>query len=82
MGATPWLHSRTKRGFDVAVATVGLVLVSPLLVLTALLVRLRLGSPPDPHALEPRQEQWEDFVALEFSGFAQSILLGSLDEPS
>ena len=45
MGGTRWLSSRTKRGFDVVAATVALVLVSPVIVVTALAVRLRLGAP-------------------------------------
>ena len=34
-----------KRGIDVAVAAVGLIVLSPLLVVLAVLVRLRMGSP-------------------------------------
>ena len=43
---------------------------------------LRLGAPADPHAVELNQGNWEDFVALEFCGYTQSVLLGSLDDPS
>ena len=40
---------------------------------------LRLGSPADPHALEITKSNWDDFVALEFTGYVQSVLLGSLN---
>lgn len=43
---------------------------------------LRLGAPADPHAVELNQGNWEDFVALEFCGYTQSVLLGSLGDPS
>lgn len=43
---------------------------------------LRLGSPADPHGLELTRENWKDFMALEFCGFAQSVMLRGLDEPS
>jgi lipopolysaccharide/colanic/teichoic acid biosynthesis glycosyltransferase len=45
MSGSRWLSSPLKRGFDVAVAGVGLVLVSPLLAAVAIAVRVRLGSP-------------------------------------
>jgi lipopolysaccharide/colanic/teichoic acid biosynthesis glycosyltransferase len=45
MGGTPWLHSRIKRAFDVVAAGGALLVVSPVIALTALVVRLRLGSP-------------------------------------
>lgn len=45
MGGSRWLHSRTKRAFDVVAAGSALVVVSPVIVVTAVLVRLRLGSP-------------------------------------
>jgi hypothetical protein len=43
---------------------------------------LRLGSPADPHRLELTKNNWDDFVALEFCGFMQSVLLRSLNENS
>ena len=40
-----WLHSPVKRAFDATVAAAVLLLVSPLVVATAIAVRLRLGAP-------------------------------------
>ena len=45
MGGTPWLHSRTKRAFDLLAAGSALVAVSPVIAITAVAVRIRLGSP-------------------------------------
>lgn len=45
MGGTRWLHSRSKRAFDVLAAAGAIVVVSPLIALSALAVRFRLGSP-------------------------------------
>jgi lipopolysaccharide/colanic/teichoic acid biosynthesis glycosyltransferase len=39
------LHSRLKRTFDVVVSGVALIVLSPLIAVTAIAVRLRLGSP-------------------------------------
>ncbi len=41
---------------------------------------LRLGSPADPYDLNLTQENTPDFVALEYCGFMQSVLLRSLNE--
>jgi hypothetical protein len=41
---------------------------------------LRLGSPADPYELDLTRENTGDFVALEFCGFVQSVLLRSLNE--
>jgi hypothetical protein len=43
---------------------------------------LRLGAPAEPHAVVLNEENWNDFVALEFCGYTQSVLLGSLGDPS
>jgi len=40
-----WLHSPLKRAIDVVASCVALVVLSPVLLLIALAVRLRLGSP-------------------------------------
>jgi hypothetical protein len=40
---------------------------------------LRLGSPADPYELDLTRENAGDFVALEFCGFMQSVLLRSLN---
>jgi lipopolysaccharide/colanic/teichoic acid biosynthesis glycosyltransferase len=45
MGGSRWLHSPAKRAFDIVAAGGALVLVSPIIAVTAVLVRLRLGSP-------------------------------------
>lgn len=45
MSASPWLLSTRKRWFDIIAAGALLVLASPLVAATALVVRLRLGSP-------------------------------------
>jgi lipopolysaccharide/colanic/teichoic acid biosynthesis glycosyltransferase len=42
---SPWLRSPLRRAIDLAIAAVGLILASPILVATALAVRFRLGSP-------------------------------------
>jgi hypothetical protein len=43
---------------------------------------LRLGSPEDPYRLKLTRENTGDFVALEFCGFMQSVLLRTLNENS
>ncbi len=45
MSASPWLLSKPKRCFDIATALLLLALSSPVVAATALVVRLRLGSP-------------------------------------
>jgi sugar transferase EpsL len=45
MSASPWLLSKSKRCVDVVVAGMLLVVASPLIAVTALLVRVRLGAP-------------------------------------
>lgn len=45
MSESPWLLSAAKRSVDVVVAIVSLVLATPIIAGTALIVRLRLGSP-------------------------------------
>lgn len=45
MSASPWLLSKRKRCVDVVVASLLLLIASPLIAVTALLVRLRLGAP-------------------------------------
>ncbi|MEM9514914.1 MAG: sugar transferase [Actinomycetota bacterium] len=45
MAGTPWLHSPIKRAIDLTVATCALAVASPIVALTAIVVRMRLGSP-------------------------------------
>jgi sugar transferase EpsL len=45
MSTSRWLTSPAKRGFDVVVASVFLVIVSPVIVLVAAAVRVLLGAP-------------------------------------
>jgi lipopolysaccharide/colanic/teichoic acid biosynthesis glycosyltransferase len=41
----PTLYDRLKRAIDICVSLIGLVFLSPLLIILAILVRLKLGSP-------------------------------------
>lgn len=45
MAENRWLDSRAKRAIDVVVAGSALLVLSPVIAVTALLVRLRLGTP-------------------------------------
>jgi sugar transferase EpsL len=54
--------TKRKRLFDTAVSALGLLLLSPLFALPALLVRLKLGAP----ALFQRERQVKPFTLLKF----------------
>lgn len=69
MGGTPWLLSRPKRAFDALAAGGALVVVSPVIAITALAVRIRLGSP----VLFRQERAGRDGVPIEIVKFRSMI---------
>lgn len=64
-----WLHSPLKRAIDVLVASVALVVLSPVLVVIAIAARVRLGSP----VLFRQQRSGRDGAAIRVVKFRSMI---------
>lgn len=53
---SPWVASRAKRGLDIVASLLGIVLLSPIMTVTAVAVRVNMGSPVLFRQLRPGRE--------------------------